>query len=395
MGPRAGWRTVAVAPKDEVVMSRPDKAVEPSMEEILASIRKIISEEPIGTRPSASDAQAPVGEFGRYEPGADPEVPSLQPVPRRAEAVGLDDILGLAQGSAADFPGGDAGRQAGLAKPAAAEPRVSPPAADGGSPAANGVVPASHGGPDTAKPSGSTSAREANGLAGAHETAAPASLPSDDAAKAPRPSVDADAALSEARARIERHLGTPPKVDAAPLPGLKSIRDMEFRGNKPRPDSESTQSSVAGGLMARVKAAGARPEAAPAGNAAQAQTAPAQRSAAGSPASTGADTASDNAAEVPIPVRQEPARQPAPGASAVAADAARPQHVAQRPAQAVPTAVGPASSERPRGLEDAVAEMLRPMLREWLDANLPRLVQQALREEMAKSPLPGKDDRGS
>ena len=53
-------------------MSRPDKAVEPSMEEILASIRKIISEEPIGSRPGPSDGQAPKDSLGRYEPGADP-----------------------------------------------------------------------------------------------------------------------------------------------------------------------------------------------------------------------------------------------------------------------------------------------------------------------------------
>jgi cell pole-organizing protein PopZ len=41
-----------------------------------------------------------------------------------------------------------------------------------------------------------------------------------------------------------------------------------------------------------------------------------------------------------------------------------------------------------------VAELLRPMLREWLDANLPRIVQQVLREELGKSPLPGKDGSG-
>jgi uncharacterized protein len=31
-----------------------------------------------------------------------------------------------------------------------------------------------------------------------------------------------------------------------------------------------------------------------------------------------------------------------------------------------------------RTLEDAVAEMLRPMLREWLDANMPRIVEKAM-----------------
>lgn len=36
-----------------------------------------------------------------------------------------------------------------------------------------------------------------------------------------------------------------------------------------------------------------------------------------------------------------------------------------------------------RSLEDTVSELLRPMLREWLDKNMPRIVESALRVEMA------------
>jgi cell pole-organizing protein PopZ len=36
-----------------------------------------------------------------------------------------------------------------------------------------------------------------------------------------------------------------------------------------------------------------------------------------------------------------------------------------------------------RTLEDAVSDLLRPMLRQWLDANMPRLVEKALSEEMS------------
>jgi hypothetical protein len=32
-----------------------------------------------------------------------------------------------------------------------------------------------------------------------------------------------------------------------------------------------------------------------------------------------------------------------------------------------------------------VAELLRPMLREWLDANMPRIMEKALRIEVAES----------
>ncbi len=39
------------------------------------------------------------------------------------------------------------------------------------------------------------------------------------------------------------------------------------------------------------------------------------------------------------------------------------------------------------GLEDGIATMLRPLLREWLDAHLPRMVEKALKEELRERPL--------
>ena len=44
-------------------------------------------------------------------------------------------------------------------------------------------------------------------------------------------------------------------------------------------------------------------------------------------------------------------------------------------------------------MEETVADLLRPMLRDWLDANMPRIVEQALKVELeggAKAPA-GKD----
>jgi cell pole-organizing protein PopZ len=38
-----------------------------------------------------------------------------------------------------------------------------------------------------------------------------------------------------------------------------------------------------------------------------------------------------------------------------------------------------------RTLEDTVAELLRPMLRQWLDANLPGIIERTLRAEMAEA----------
>ncbi len=83
----------------------------------------------------------------------------------------------------------------------------------------------------------------------------------------------------------------------------------------------------------------------------------------------------------------------------------RPGHVAVRPAPAHPPAVqplaqvqfvGPApaplSAQAGRTLEDAVREMLRPLLVQWLNENMPRILENAIREEIAVRGLLPKSD---
>jgi hypothetical protein len=48
---------------------------------------------------------------------------------------------------------------------------------------------------------------------------------------------------------------------------------------------------------------------------------------------------------------------------------------------AIPAATGADALPHVRGLEAMVAELLRPMLRRWLDENMPRLVSAALKAE--------------
>ena len=400
-------------------MSRPDKAVEPSMDEILASIRKIISEEPIGTRPGPAGERPSEDSLGRYEPGADPALaaPSLASAQRRlqsSDAVGIDDVLDLAQGTAAGHATGPMGDKGGtLAKPASTEPRFSPAASNGA-----GAVPTRDGEPESTKSifpplkpdlngHGGHGGHDGHGGTNEFGGAAPRQ-----AASGPRPGVDADAALSEARAKIERHLGTPPKADSADRPlmlGLKSIRDAGFRGVKPRSEAESAGKPGAGGLMARVAAAS--PETQP--STTNDSIAPVQAQAGSSgvlkggadpfPSSKGAAQKTADSPAVPTP---ETGKTPDAAANATSSEKgqATPVQDEGKPAQSAPAAAGKTAApaavanavapagERARAFENAVAEMLRPMLREWLDANLPRLVQQALREEMARSSLPGKDN---
>jgi len=97
----------------------------------------------------------------------------------------------------------------------------------------------------------------------------------------------------------------------------------------------------------------------------------------------------------------EPEAEPAPAQPAAEPDrghetrqAAYPQeqepaypHEQEMAVQPSPAAESPVSSAAMGGktLEDSVKELLRPMLQEWLDKNMPRLVEAAMREEVGAS----------
>ena len=66
---------------------------------------------------------------------------------------------------------------------------------------------------------------------------------------------------------------------------------------------------------------------------------------------------------------------------AVVAEKPRPAKAAG-PADLVPAA---AAVNGVRTLEDTVVDLLRPMIRQWLDDNMPRMVEKALRIELAQS----------
>ncbi len=70
-----------------------------------------------------------------------------------------------------------------------------------------------------------------------------------------------------------------------------------------------------------------------------------------------------------------------------AAKASPPASQADQPpsANVTATAASPAVGATGRTLEETVGELLRPMLREWLDANMPHIVENALRAEMSES----------
>ncbi len=349
-------------------MSMTNKPVEPSMEEILASIRKIIAEEPIGTRPD------PAGQ--KLKPS-----PKLGPAP---EALAIDDVLDMAGGAGvhtephgrngAGSTGTDKSRS--LGKPAA-----SPAAGNAASPSHGIGAPAGNSGGASLDPA--TRAEEFKPVIPDRSLGAtsPGRMAETDTA-ADRPPGRADGALSEAREKVERHLGSLPDIAERPAPlGLRSIRE-------PRLDAGR---AAAGGLLGRVAAT--NPLAEPV--VADAQPALADKTRAGN-GSAGAPVTSANPpvkqtdAVPAAKAGQGEARAEAKSPAAIETPGAATGKVETRVAEPAKAAAGNTKAS----LEEAVAEMLRPMLSSWLEANLPRIVQELVREQMAKTPLPGKDKPG-
>jgi cell pole-organizing protein PopZ len=331
-------------------MSMTNKPVEPSMEEILASIRKIIAEEPIGTRPD------PVNPALKASPRSDASQ-KLSPLP---EALAIDDVLDMA-GGAGSSPGASARNGAAskstdagwnLGKPVGATVSTATPQtshATEAKAAGNGAAHSEEVKPAVAQRS-DTFGTTVPGRAAERETAV-------ERPAAPR----VDVALSEAQKKVERHLGSLPDVAERPAPlGLRSVREPN-RDAKP----------AAGSLMGRVAAAHVPTE-----SVADIQTkAHTANGAAG--ASAVAASATAKQAEATAAAKTESVATGATAAKAAAAAAAPATAAKTEPAK-------PAAGSAKTSLEEAVAEMLRPMLSTWLDTNLPRIVQEVVREEMAK-----------
>lgn len=86
-------------------------------------------------------------------------------------------------------------------------------------------------------------------------------------------------------------------------------------------------------------------------------------------------SAADNPDEVPTEIISAP--------KSSAPSAAKPSHVEDKPGIAPEARV--AASPGSRSLEDIVVDLLKPQLASWLEANMPRIVERALRAEQQRS----------
>jgi cell pole-organizing protein PopZ len=130
-----------------------------------------------------------------------------------------------------------------------------------------------------------------------------------------------------------------------------------------------------GGLEGKLAASASASSAAPG------QLAAAQEASASPAAGTAARVAAGPEIGPLSPLRQRDA-----GAATDDHSPGVPTSGVQAPAGQVSSAEAQRLDEaKPRTLEDTVAELLRPMLRDWLDANMPRIVEKALKVELGAS----------
>ena len=433
-------------------MSQAEKVSEPSMDEILASIRKIIAEEPTGTKAPAGGAAASEPKrtsFGLanvpHQPvhahPVQPHPVEPQPAQSPAAAVPTKSVA-----PAAALPAASSASVA--ATPASYRPIEMPRASKEDQNALNHLLleedladlvdpsplpaatastsaPAPHGRPAAAVAVGSPM----NGLPTPPAGEKPGwrfprpapradavldrpplapMVPAEAIMPTPRPAAPAPVDRSDETAALARSLAA--RVGAPPVPGAAPAApqsDVSLAAAKEAAikaaarDAASKAAASALDALAAGLAVGApvKAEATPA-------VAVAQPEVAAAPVVV-AEIATPVLPPEPMSMPVEAANNGVPAHPSVVAEASVEAEIAEgHPASAVkaepiavvapvPTPVvrvaEPAVAAEPaaasavpmRTMEDTVAELLRPMLREWLDNNMPRIVEKAMRVEMA------------
>jgi cell pole-organizing protein PopZ len=158
----------------------------------------------------------------------------------------------------------------------------------------------------------------------------------------------------------------------------------------PAPNADDVQTEVVLPMQARA------PEAVTAPNVLPRPAAPAAKHAEPVPTAKQAEAAPAAKPAAPVPAAQD--KEPAPAAKLPEATpaksptlAAEPKAVPVQPAPAARSAaptptptISPSAGALPtvRTMDETVVELLRPLLRDWLDTNMPRLIEPALKAEL-------------
>lgn len=341
-------------------MRNSDIGNDQSMEDILASIRKMISEDPPGAAISAKPSAAPASAASEPEALASP-VPAAAP---DAE----DDLSDLLTGDSSPTPATPAAPimpTTGFMAPAAKKPSWGL--------RRDGFIP----------PSGA----DLSATAGPQQDPAPVPLTS------PAPSPAPTAGPSDFGAIVPGVFGRrdPAPSSPFPKPPLRLTPEPSRANGRGEPLAGVTSGLTAGGPFDDVaKGATALEPAAPVSNV----ETPESHNSFGKARTLNGDAelaalvgkvferrepaaAEPTAAPVPLKVSDQPRFSPLPPRQEPVFDQPAPTP-AKTAAVSMDTIGGPALS---RTLEDVVGELLRPMLKTWLDANMPRMLEAALRKE--------------
>ena len=436
-------------------MAKADKAGEPSMDEILASIRKIIAEEPVGPRktgvPEPAMAEAAVARTAVVQGTGADEGRAKADMPTRQDPLAAPAGRQRDDGPSWMRPTAPREQVAADSKPTAAreplkpffpEPGRAPPAAGDATPQQavdfgaivprrppDGTIELPGHPPSERRPQSGRLpewlARSAPSAAQPGRNAGPLPPPAEPTRFPSRDAMTVGAALSElSPLRGNGASSLPPPPGVATEPTAAASRNQQ-------PASGDTARTPVGAGVAEWAAGKAEPasvqgpairseteEAPPvAGKAAApsvpvaAQTVPgrspgdAQTAAASGPGDTAAKPSAgaatngfaetaDVAVHSTIPADGSaprsnaalPVAEPAPAISKPAAlgERGRPARPGAM-ADLIPAAT---AASGVRTLEDTVVDLLRPMIRQWLDDNMPRMVEKALRIELAQSVKP-------
>lgn len=490
-------------------MNRPDKAGEPSMEEILASIRQIISDDPAtGVPVPAIEANPLVPQSAKGAAKPDPVPPAMPPPVDSLSGVlkngplpptrplgskrplpfdhDLADMLdevdsGTSAGPApkpdirvppelSAHPTSTANGEAKLNGAAALPPQLAvptpsvPPPPFGAAPAASETpAPRTFGFPPLRKASfyppptqptlppigDAMPAAEGAGAAGPARVEEALKRISDFGSLVPgEVGVGASTAAGPLPAPVREAAADAPAVPDLALSVEPGVRGFGARDPLPTPTSLPTPALTPAPALTPtpspqatipVAAAIAEPVSEPvvlAPAAPEPVSVPEAVSVAvPAPSATPAVVVPDLAAVLPVVDVQPADAAPQPAAAAPAAVEPDPSVVAAQAldalaqglaASAAASALGAAASQQPlialkpvldppdarpgpapspphgaapptagRTLEDAVADMLRPMLQQWVADNMPRIIERALRVEVAKTVKPGPNSSGS
>ena len=459
-------------------MTRPEKATEPSMDEILASIRRIISEEPPGGRAAAKPAlqavpptplpviqpqpagpQFAAGPFAAPAPSpaaaaatrappsfidlaairraeAPPQLPMPPEAATPAQAADEDNLDLVEEAPAATQPiepqlspiaarpglGGD-------------RPRHLPPRAEAAAPPAAALLPAANFAappqprplpfpfgpkPPKARPAAAEqlpTVEASDELTEAFEPpVVPVAIPAVETTVAERPSDESQGSRLIAQLRGTKLPEVPATALAAPaVSGADSLlAALRAAPNPVEPAPDVAHAAPAEVEMPARVAVTPEPEpeiAAPvAVDMAVAEEVPEVAEAEAPAVVLAAPVEVVPAAEAivvaeVVDAARVQAAAPVTEPPAAVVDAATPSHgteaapvvaavagaamlgsamVAAKPA--AESEILPPAPISVKTLEDTVAELLKPMLRQWLDDNMPRIMEKALKEELAPAP---------